>query len=197
MTLAEFIKDQPELIKELEELNSTNKEGAERVNFLEREAKDAYKARDEAKAKLLDNGSDEAQKAEIANLKEVIANSEAELNGVRSESEATLNAMRMSNAISAAGVDAQNSDALEAITSLVLDGATYDDGFTWQNDDGTTRHNEANKPYGIIDKINEIKDGSKSYLFKTNGGGGGSGEPPKTEEKPGGISAIIDAGLTY
>ena len=199
--ILELLKDKPELLTKFNDIVKTSEENVKQISFLESEAKKAFEARDKAKRELLESGGDEALKAEIDNLKGLLEGSKEEIDAVKAESAATLNKMRMRDVIKQSGIDAQNDDALNAIVDLALDGVDYDDGFVWKNEDGTTRYNEAKKPYSVIDRVNELRGGDKSYLFKPQqgGGGGGAGNTPdvKAEDKPKGISAILDAGLKY
>jgi hypothetical protein len=108
-----------------------------------------------------------------------------------------VNSLKMNDALRLSGVQAMNSDAMSAIAELVMEGASYEDGFVWKNEDGSTIYNESNKPYGIMDKVNELREGSKSYLFKQPTGGGPTGEVPGKSTDNMSINDIINAGLKY
>ena len=198
--IIEILKDKPELLTKFNDIVKTSGENVKQITFLESEAKKAFEARDKAKRELLESGGNDALKAEVENLKKLLDGSKEEIEAVKAESEATLNKMRMRDMVKAAGIEAQNDDALNAVVELALDGVKYEDGFVWQNEDGTTRYNEENKPYSVVDRINELREGDKSYLFKPQqGGGAGSGNTPdvKADDKPAGINEILNAGLSY
>ena len=184
--------------EEIKALQDTNAELVNRVNQLESINTDLVDQKKELKQKLQDGVTDDEAKAEIDNLKTLLSQVEEERNTLTSDYDKQINTMRMRDVLKEAGVEAQNSDAMEALSNLVLDGASYEDGFVWKNDDGSTRYNDEKKPYSVVDKVNELKEGSKSYLFApTKGGGGGTTPPPdNTDSKPD-INSILNAGLTY
>jgi len=184
--------------EEITALQATNATLVERVTQLESINTDLAEQKKLFKAKLQDGLSDDEAKAEIANLKSLLEGAQGEQESLRSEHNNQINSMRMRDVLREAGVNAQNGDAMDALSSLVLDGASYEDGFVWKNEDGSTVYNEANKPYGVIDRVNELKDSNKSYLFKatTGGGGGGDTQTPPVDKKTS-INDIINAGLTY
>jgi len=165
--------------EEIKALQDTNATLVERVTQLESINVDLVEQKKLFKSKLEDGLSDDEAKAEIANLKALLDNANGEQDSLRSEHDNQINSMRMRDVLRDAGVNAQNSDAMEALSSLVLDGASYEDGFLWKNEDGSTVYNSDNKPYGVIDRVNELREGNKSYLFEAKVGGGG-GNPPAT-----------------
>ncbi len=184
--------------EEIKALQDTNTQLVERVTQLESINVDLVEQKKLFKAKLEDGLSDDEAKAEITNLKSLLEGAQGEQDSLRSEHTNQLNGMRMRDVLRDAGVKAQNSDAMEALSSLVLDGASYEDGFVWKSEDGATRYNSDNKPYGVIDRVNELRDGNKSYLFEAKTGGGGGNPPPATptNDKTD-INSIINAGLTF
>lgn len=164
--------------EEITALQATNEELVTRVNQLEVINKDLTVQRKELNDKLQDGLTDDEAKAEITNLKALLSGVEDEKTQQTAEFDTKINSMRMRDVLREAGVEAQNSDAMESLSALMLDGVSYDDGFKWANEDGTTRYNEAKKPYGVIDRVNELKEGDKGYLFKpVTGGGGGANVP--------------------
>ena len=182
--------------EELKALQDTNSQLVERVQQLESINTDLKTQKIELKQKLQDGLTDDEAKAEIANLKTLLDNSQGEREQLETTHKGEVNAMRMRGVLRDANVNAQNSDAMEALSALVLDGASYEDGFVWKNEDGSTRYNGSDKPYGVIDRVNELKEGDKSYLFAPVKGGGG-GNPPPAEETKTDINSVLNAGLTY
>ncbi len=184
--------------EELKALEETNKSLVERVQQLESINTDLVSQKKELKNKLEDGLSDDEAKAEILNLKALLESSQGEREQLETTHKGEVNSMRMRGVLRDANVNAQNSDAMESLSSLMLEGASYEDGFVWKNEDGTTRYNEQNKPYGIIDKVNELKGGDKSYLFAPiKGGGGGDSTPAAPSTDKPNINDIINAGLKY
>jgi len=184
--------------EEIAALQEVNKSLTERVNQLESINVSLVDQKKELKLKLEDGLTDEEAKTEINNLKALLEVSDSEKSELIDGHSQQINGMRMKDALRDAGVLAQNDDAMSAISSLVLDGSSYDDGFLYKNEDGSTKYNEANKPYGIIDKVNELKEGNKSYLFAPiKGGGGSENHAPIAETTKTDINSIINAGLTY
>ena len=159
--------------EEIQALKDTNTQLVSRVTQLESINTDLVDQKKDLKEKLQTGLTDDEAKAEIQSLKSLLEGVESEKATAQSEFNSTLNSMRMKDVLREAGVNAQNSDALEALSSLVLDGASYEDGFNYKNEDGSTVYNSENKPYGVIDKVNELREGDKSYLFAPSKGGGG------------------------
>ena len=183
--------------EEIKALQATNEELVARVGQLESINVDLVGQKKELKNKLETGLTDEEAKAEIANLKSLLDGAEGEKSQLQADHTTAMNSMRMRDLLRESGVKAQNSDAMEALTNIMLDGVAYEDGFKWVNEDGTTKYNESNKQYGVIDRVNELKEGSKSYLFAPSKGGGGGETPPSaTDEKPS-INDVLNAGLTY
>ena len=183
--------------EEIQALKDTNTQLVSRVTQLESINTDLVDQKKDLKEKLQTGLTDDEAKAEIQSLKSLLEGVESEKATAQSEFNSTLNSMRMKDVLREAGVNAQNSDALEALSSLVLDGASYEDGFNYKNDDGSTVYNSENKPYGVIDKVNELREGDKSYLFAPTAGGGGTSKAPAPTETKTGINEILNASLTY
>ncbi len=183
--------------EEIATLQSTNEELVARVNQLESINTDLVGQKKDLKQQLQDGMTDTEAKAEIDNLKALLEGAEGERSELETQHTGQINGMRMKDLLREAGIKAQNDDAMGALSSLMLEGVSYDEGFKWLNEDGTTRYNEAKKPYGIIDRVNELKDGDKSYLFApVTGGGSGDKTPVAPDTKPN-INDVINAGLTY
>jgi len=159
--------------EEITALQDTNKALTERVNQLESINSDLVTQKKELKQKLEDGASDEDLKLELANYKTQLEQVEADKDSLRDGYTSELNGLHMQNQLKEMGVETHNLDAMNAVSGLVLQEATYKDGaFVFLNDDGTTKFNQSNKDYSIQDKINELKESDKAYLFKASNGGG-------------------------
>ena len=159
--------------EELQALQETNKQLTERITQLESINIDLVTQKKELKQKIEDGVTDEDLKAELDNYKEQLSLVEADKVELTDGYTKELNSLKMSQQLKEMGVKVHNTDAMNAVTELALQEATYKDGgFVFLNEDGTTRFNDANKDFGIQDKINELKEGDKSYLFVADSGGG-------------------------
>jgi len=164
--------------EEIEALQATNKELVSKVGFLEKDLSKAIIKRDEAKQALADNTGDDELRKELDNYKQQLSQVEQDKADLTSDFTTKLSKRDMLSQLNELGIKAHNIDALDAIADLTLGDAKYNDGsFIFQNEDGTTRFNHADKEYSIQDKINELKEGDKSYLFVKDSGGGASDTP--------------------
>ena len=183
--------------EQIVELQNTNKTLTERVNQLESINTDLVDQKKELKQKLTDGATDEDLKAELSNYKEQLSQVEADKQSLQDGYTKELNSLQMASQLKEMGVEVHNGDAMNAVVELALTEATYKDGgFAFLNEDGTTRFNDSNKDYSLQDKINDLKESDKSYLFKQATGGGATdtttAPAPNTD-----INSIINAGLTY
>ena len=184
--------------EEIEVLQATNKELVAKVGFLEKDLSKAIIKRDEAKQALADNTGDDELRNELDNYKQQLEQVGQDKADIEASFTSKLAQRDMISQLNELGVKAHNVDALNAIAELTLGDAKYDDGgFSFQKEDGTTRFNsDTDKPYSIQDKINELKDSDKNYLFVADSGGGATdtttAPAPQTD-----INSIINAGLTY
>jgi len=183
--------------EEIKALQDTNKELTERVNQLESINTDLVAQKKDLKQKIEEGVTDEEMKLELENYKVQLSQVEQDKVELKAEYSKEVNGLHMASQLRDMGIETHNTDAMGAVSELVLADATYrDGGFVFLNDDGTTKFNESNKDYSIQDKINELKEGDKSYLFKTATGGGATDvslAPPKNTD----INSIINAGLKY
>lgn len=167
----------------IEQLEATNSNLVNRVNTLEVANTDLITERKELKTKLKEGSNDEQLKAELENYKTQLETVTEERDNQSSNYEKDLNSLRMMAQLKEMGVETHNADALTSVAELVLSDATYNDGaFNYLNEDGTTRFNDANNAYSVQDKVNDLREGEKSYLFKQPTGGGATGkagEPSK------------------
>ncbi len=165
--------------EQIEELQATNKSLAERVTQLESINISLVDQKKELKQKLEDGYNDEDMKKELDNYKQQLDLSESDKASIKDGYTKEMNTMHMMQQLRELGVETHNQDALNAVAELAMGGSEYrDGGFVYLDEDGTTRFNEASKNYSVIDKINELKDGDKNYLFKQPNGGG-AGDTPK------------------
>ena len=182
--------------EEITALQATNKELVSKVGFLEKDLAKAIVKRDEAKQALADNTGDDELRNELENYKEQLSQVEQDKADIEATFTGKLAQRDMISQLNELGVKAHNMDALNAIADLTLSDAKYEDGgFSYLKEDGTTKFSDADKPFSIQDKINELKDSDKGYLFVKDSGGGKEDiptAPPKTD-----INSVINAGLTY
>ena len=184
-------------LAKIKELESTNADLVTRVGTLETNNNDLVMQREQLKAKIKEGTGDETLKAELDNYKEQLASVEADKEAIKGEFTSKLSKLQMMQTLKESGVQAQNDDAMNAIVDLVAQRAVYDDGaFKFVKEDGTTRFTDGDKPYGVIDAVNELKESEKAYLFKAQTGGGMTETPAVPNSKPD-INSIIDAGLKY
>lgn len=158
----------------------TNTANVEKINSLERVNADLVAQRSEWRKNVRDMAPEHAQK-EIENLTNQLAEVSTQRDNQRAQYDTELNGLRINALLKEMGIEGQNADALSSIGQLALQGAEYKDGaFVYLNEDGTTRYNDT-KPYTVLDKINDLKESEKSYLFKQATGGGfkpSNGNPP-------------------
>ena len=181
----------------IETLTQTNTDLVARVGVLETNNKDLTEQRKVLQGQLKDGSGDESLKAELENYKTQLEGVEADKESLKHEYSQEINSMRMMTQLKELGVETHNADALSAVSELVLGEATAKDGgFVFLKEDGTTRFNQANQDYSIQDKINDLRESDKSYLFKQPTGGGKQDTPNATPGKKS-INDVIDAGLKY
>jgi len=183
--------------EEIAELQQTNEQLVSRVQQLESINSDLVTQKKELKSKLEEGVSDEDIKAELDNYKQKLEQIEEEKQSIEESYTSELNKMRLINELRGTGVEAKNELALNTIADQILSEAKYEEGaFKFLNEEGTTKFNDANKPYGIMDKVNELKESEFGIFFKEATGGGAT-ETSATPQPKTDINSIIDAGLTY
>lgn len=180
-------------------LNTTNGELVSRVTQLESINVSLVDGKKELKKKLEEGSTDEVLKAELQNYKDQLATVEETAAEKATEYETKVNDLTMMQVLTGLGVEAQSGAAMDTIKALALKGATpKDGGFVYLNEDGTTIFNEANKEYGVNDRINELKESAdNSYHFAEQKGGGFTGNTTKPPETKKSVNDIISAGLKY
>ena len=171
----------------IKELQANNADLVTSIGKLELANKDLVADRTALKDKLKDGSGDEALVAENNNLLDQLAQTQADKEELTSGFKVQLSQRDMLTQLNELGVKAHNRDALNAITDLVLGDADYEDGsFKFLKEDGTTRFGTADRPYSIQDKLNELKESDKGYLFVKDSGGGAqprNGGTPSTNYK--------------
>lgn len=123
--------------------------------------------------------SDDASKAEIANLQKLLESTQNEYNQKLTQSEAMLKDKLIEVEIAklGAGNDVVNDRALKLVIDSLKDGATIDNGeIIYRDASGATIRNASGRPLSIAEKMAQFKaDTNNSFLFKaTSNGGGGS-----------------------
>ena len=189
--------NEEELKAKLAELEETNKSLVESVGKLEKANTDLVSQRTELKEKIKANSGDEELKKELDAYKLQLEEVEADKEALVGDFTHKLASKDMVQQLSALGVKTHNADALNMVSDLILNDAKYEDGaFKFVTEDNTTRFNDSNKPFNLQDKVNELKESDKSYLFVPSNGGGATdtttAPAPQTD-----INSIINAGLTY
>jgi len=183
--------------EEIQALQATNKELVAKVGFLEKDLSKAIIKRDEAKQALADNTGDDELRKELDNYKEQLSQVEQDKAEIESSFTSKLAQRDMLSQLNELGVKAHNADALQAIADLTLSDAKYEDGsFAYLKEDGTTRFSDADKPFSIQDRVNELRESDKAYLFVPATGGGATDTitaPTPNND----INSILDAGLKY
>ena len=183
--------------EELEALKETNKELVGRVSQLESINISLVDQKKELKQKLEDGSTDEALKAELTNYKEQLSQVEQDKADIESTFTSKLAQRDMLSQLNELGVKAHNSDALNAIADLTLSDAKYEDGsFAYLKEDGTTRFSDADKPFSIQDRVNELKESDKAYLF-VQATGGGATDTTTAPTPNNDINSIVNASLKY
>ena len=186
-----------EALAKIDTLSKTNEDLVSRVGTLEIANTDLIQERKDLKDKLKAGSNDEQLKAELDNYKSKLDEVTKANDTLKADYDKDLNSLRMTGMLKDMGIETHNTDALNSVAELALSEATYQDGaFVYLNEDGTTRFNEANNAYSVLDKVNELKEGDKSYLFKQPKGGGAGDKPATPDAKPD-INDIINRGLKY
>lgn len=186
--------------EEIQALKDTNESLVARVTQLESINLDLVDQKKELKIKLTEGFNDADMKAELDNYKAQLGNVESEKAELQSGFTEKLSKLQMNNILRDLGIKAQTPEALEKIAEMVLADATATEegAFKFLNEDKTTRFNEAKNEYGVMDKINELKEGGNSFYFAPEKGAGGGGDAPDPgATKKTDINSIIDAGLKY
>ena len=178
--------NEEELKAKLAELEETNDLLVESVGKLEKANTDLVSQRAELKEKIKANSGDEELKKELDAYKQQLEEVEADKEALVGDFTHKLASKDMVQQLSALGVKTHNADALSAVSDLILKDAVYEDGaFKFVNDENTTRFNDANQPFNLQDRVNELKESDKAYLFVPATGGGATdtttAPTPKTD----------------
>jgi len=176
-----------ELEAKIKELEETNGQLVERVGQLESINKDLVEQKKELKEKIKEGATDEELKKELDNYKAQLEQTEQEREALKAEMTKEISTLRLSQIVEGLGIKFKNDFAREAVIEDILKEAKYEDGeFKFINEDGTTRFNEANKEYGVIDSINAIRQTDKGILIEdSKGGDAGSNKQAAPTQKTG------------
>jgi len=196
------LKDEPELLKEIESLYESNNENVKRIGVLETELSGAIEKKKNLQdmvrevtgiselskdnLKKFAENADEGLKADNETLQANYQKLKDEFDAVGTKHEAEVSEMILKDTLRGLGISdkVQNDRAFQELTKLVLDGAERD-GATFKFKDGDkTLFNERNQPMTVEDKVLELQNGEFSFLFKqAQGGGAGEvGVTPTTKE---------------
>ena len=186
-----------EALKKIEELESTNSDLVTSDKKLETANSSLVDERTTLKQKIKDGSTDDTLKAELEKAQSLLAEKDAEVEAVRTETTQELAKRDMISQLHSLGVKAHNDKALNEIANTILGEAVYEDGaFKFVDEDGTTKYNEAKKPFSIQDKINDMKSGDDSFRFAPSTGGGAS-DTTTAPTPSNDINSILDANLKY
>ena len=185
--------------EEIEALQKTNDDLVARISQLESINIDLVDQKKELKQKLTDGFNNDDMQKELKNYKDQLAKVEADKQELEAGYTSKLSALQMKNVLRDLNVEGQTPEALDTITKLVLDGATNNDGnFAYLNEDGTTKFNESNAEYSVIDRVNELRESGNAYHFKqATGADGGKTTPTAPKNHKPDINDIINRGLKY
>ena len=190
--------NEEELKAKLAELEETNKSLVESVGKLEKANTDLVSQRTELKEKIKANSGDEELKKELDAYKLQLEEVEADKEALVGDFTHKLASKDMVQQLSALGVKTHNADALNMVSDLILNDAKYEDGaFKFVTEDNTTRFNDSNKPFNLQDKVNELKESDKSYLFVPSNGGGATDTTTAPAPQQSDLNSILNAGLKY
>lgn len=174
--------------EEIKELQNTNESLVARVTQLESINIDLVDQKKELKDKLQNGFNDEDMKAELDNYKAKIGEIENEKTEIEQGYTNKLSKLQMKTLLNDLKVKGQTPEALDVIADLILAEATpgEDGTFAFLKEDKTTRFNDANKEYSVIDKINELKESGNSFYFAQEKGAGGGiiGDGSTSNPKP-------------
>lgn len=196
--LKEALKDNNDLLNEVEAYESSATENAGKVQGLERDLKTAIDKRQDLKelirkttglSELSEDAlsklgqGDEALKSEVGTLQEKLEAVMAERDGLNGKHTQEINTMKMTDHLRSMGVDSQvwNQSAFEAVAQKMLEGAEYDGGsFVYKADDGATVFGDNGKALTVKERIAQLREDESMYQFKPVQGAGAGG----TDKKP-------------
>ncbi len=178
------------------ELETTNTSLVVSIGKLETANKDLLGQRQTLKDKIRDGSGDEELRAENEKLLGIVESQDERFKDVETNHKSEMDAMKLVSMFDDLGVKAKNEQTKKLLMPLLMDGSDFaEDGFRYMDEDKTTRFKEDNSKYGLMDKINDLKDGGYDGLFETSKGGGASDAPVAPTKSS--VGDIIDAGLTY
>jgi len=200
--LKKLIGDNTALLAEVETYEGTATSNAERVQTLERatlESTNDRKALRDMVRKVTGvtdlteealiakfTGGDDALKSEVASLQERLQTVTTDYDDLGAKHTKEINGMKMNDMLRGMGIDNDvwNETAFGAISDLMLNGATYDNGvFTYKGEDGATVFGDNGKALTVEEKVIQLKNDESVYQFKpVTGGGGGQGQAPNPNQ---------------
>lgn len=204
--LRAFVGDNAEALALIDTIEGTSNENVQKINDLETTVEAVKQTRDQYKAgnalvkqvlgvdqvnedtikeaiKALKGGKgDDANKAEIDNLKKLLKETADERDNLKKDYEGKLQSMALDNALANAGLGANvaNEAMYGIVADLVKKGAVLDgDQIVYKNEDGSTIYGDDKQPLNIQTKMDQLKnDPSYAGLFKVDVVAG-SGTPPR------------------
>ena len=190
--------DNSNAVAELKTFIETNQTNVDRIGTLETNLNDAVDRRKELHARVskatgltdltedalnsFAKNADEGLKADNETLQANLLKLQGDYDGLGSTHESEISEMILKDTLRGLGVAdmVQNDRAFKELTKLVLDGAVREGSvFTFKDGDKTIFN--GGRPVNIEDRLQTLREGDFSYLFKpSKGGGGGQGEAPTT-----------------
>jgi len=202
-----------ELADEVKNIFEANQANVERIGTLEGELNEAIKK----KSKVLDlvrknlgvtevseealsqfaKDPDEALKADKEALQAKLEEMNNKLQQTEQEYNQKIDTMVLKDTLRGLGVKDRvaNEVAFEELTKIVLSEAERDGSkFVFKDEEGRTRFTDNGKPMTVEDRIDELSQGDRSYLFNKPAGGG---TPPSGTQQqttgvpPSGVAAYV------
>ena len=209
--LRALVGDNAEATKMIDQAEAGAKANVQKINELEttveavKQTRDQYKSGnalvksvlgvdavnqetiEEAIKKLKGSGKgDDASKAEIDNLKQLLKEATDERENLEKDYQGKLQSMALEQEIAGSGIagSAANEEMFKILTNLVKAGASIEgDKVVYKNEDGSTVYGENSQPLDIAGKVEQLKTNpAYAGMFKSDVKPGG-GTPPK----PGGV----------
>lgn len=200
------VGDNAEVLALIDQIEGTTNDNVQKINELEtsltavKQTRDQYKAgnalvkqvlgvdqvnedtiKEAIKALQKGGKGDDANKAEIDNLKKLLQETADERDNLKKDYEGKLQSMALDNALANAGLGANvaNEAMYSIVADLVKKGAVLDgDQIVYKNEDGSTVYGDDKKPLNIQSKMDQLKtDPSYAGLFKVDVIAG-TGTPP-------------------
>lgn len=205
--LRAFVGDNAEALALIDTIEGTSNDNVQKINDLETTVEAVKQTRDQYKngnalvkqvlgvdqvneetikeaIKALQKGSkgDDASKAEIDNLKNLLKETTDERENLKKDYEGKLQSMALENAIANSGLvtTVANEEMYSIVADMVKKGAVLDgDQIVYKNEDGSTVYGDDKQPLNIKSKMDQLKNNPQyAGLFKVDVIAG-SGTPHK------------------